>query len=283
MSAELTEYLESVVRARRLPEIIETTEQHESAFLHALEIADQWHGLHESLIEALDLLYTQTSKSLCCAGIAYIHTLGAYEHSFMYDISSLPTVEIWLRRAKSFGPRSTEIMFVELFVATRFRLEDKVGTLLQAMQAHAPDYQPSLMLQIDYYGIRKDIAGLQQAYVGASQNSQSQDQLAEIHRRAGNNLSSLGRKDEAMACYQKSLSIRPDNPWILHNMSIIHFDRNQLLTAFRKNRQALSLMNFDAAQYMSQKIKRKLTHTFRVIFLIGVGITVFWMSTYGAR
>ena len=96
---------------------------------------------------------------------------------------------------------------------------------------------------------------------------------AYLQNRVGRYYLMFRKFDKSLEVYRELAKLTPADPWMWHNMSIIYMTKKKLIAAWRCNKMALQIMDFENARFIRAKIQGTVI---RGVISFGL-IVVFWL------
>jgi tetratricopeptide (TPR) repeat protein len=253
----INDHVENLAKTLALPEQTTISPQAEAAFQAALDQANTYRG-DPRIFEAVLQAFQQTNcLPLCLAGIAYVHTLGAYQQGEAFDSQGLAMARKWLHQAEQYAPNHPDVLAVRAQIELADLQPDTAQNTLARICEISPDHYLASLTALDV-AIRSGQAdafsvALAQAQKLANNNTRRNTVL----RRAAWYYMRNGSAKQCIQTMTEIAQLDPNDPWNWHNLSLVHLARYNLLGAWRCNAQALKLMPFEAALAARKQIRRK--------------------------
>lgn len=248
------QYLASAAEKVNTPPETTITPNALSTYKKGLDRVNNYRGHPAILFQALQLFEESGCEPLFYAGVAYALFAASYVQSITYEKAGLTAAQSWLARAQTIAPDVPEINFIGLFLLLYLGQTAEAHALAQSLTAAEPLGYYVRTALLDYYTIKQDEAKLTATYQEALALAKTIDRRAYLHSRMGRYYMLLKRLPKSLAAYRELAQITPNDPWMWHNMSIIHLARHNYWKALRCNKIALQIMDFGNARHVRQLI-----------------------------
>jgi tetratricopeptide (TPR) repeat protein len=237
-----------------LPAETDITPADLTIYKQTLDRANMFRGRPAILVEALQILKECNSLPLAYAGRAYLLFVAAGVREYVYDQEGLTEAQRWLAKAQAIAPDIPEINFIGVFLAL-FTHRDETAKLLLKPLIMADNYgyyvRTALMC---YFFLKRSEVKLFDAYRAALPFAKTIERRAYLHFHMAGYFLQLGLLNRSLSLYQELLRLTPYDPWMWHDLSIIHMKKGNLFMALRCNKNSLALMEFDGAYQMKDQI-----------------------------
>jgi tetratricopeptide (TPR) repeat protein len=261
MGQQLVTKLAEIAAKIEQPQELQATQLGRQMYEAALEKANTFRGDPKTLTAALRTLQTGDSRPYFFAGIAYILLIAARESDASHTSESLAIAMEWLEKAQAIEPDALLINVVEAFVYIYSGEYENARMVLDYLSQHDPDNHYLVLAEIAFWQTQKKIEETVKWYLRGIKTAATVPQRVRLKRELGDCFLQFGILDKAMTIYKEVVNFDRENPWLWHNMSVVHWHKEEYAEAERCNKKALSLLDFPPARQMETAINRKLHPT----------------------
>lgn len=235
-------------------------------FHTVIDQVDGYRGDPRVLGLALRTAQTSDSLAYAYAGVAYIvlaaagpeeggANLNALE---AFDEEGLEIALAWLEKAQELAPDEIDINAIEALIYIRGERYDDARLVLDYLQSDS---------QNDYFLLRAEMLYWQ--HVGhfaealewnrrAFQEATTVPQRLRLKSAAAALYQESGESAKALQAYTEALHFDPENAWLCHQISLLHFEQQAFEEAQRYNDRALKLQpTFGAAQRLKEHLAQQ--------------------------
>ncbi len=272
-SHPFTNLIEDMICQIELPQQTLITAEGQKIFKRGMDKANEYRGDPDILWEALNFFQQSNSLSLFYIGAAYVHFVGSYEENITYHRDGLQVAQLWLERARELTPEAKELLIVQAYVDIHSQDDTAVHSHLTHLRRIAPHDFYALTAYLDYYAVKQDLERMTATYKETLPLAKTITRRAYLQNRVGRYYLMFRKFDKSLEVYRDLAKLTPADPWMWHNMSVIYMTKKKLMAAWRCNKKALQIMDFENAQIIRAKI-----HGTLIRGAIGYGlVVVFWL------
>lgn len=230
-------------------------------FREALDQADSFRDDPEVLAAAVRTIRTCDSLPYTYAGLAYV-LLVAYEAEGASNADALRAALEWLEQAQQLAPDVVDINFIEALAYIHGERYEDARLVLDYLYDQDPNSFFLRRAEMVYW---QKIGNYEEALAWnerAQQEAETVPQRLRLRSAAGDIYLQAGQEEKALEVLKEALHFDPQNAWLCHRISVIHFDRDELREAARFNKQALELNSeLQEAQQLREALKERLGST----------------------
>jgi tetratricopeptide (TPR) repeat protein len=240
------------------PENLKATQLGYQAYLVGLERVDSYKGDPKTLGEALRTFRTGDSRPYAFAGVAYTLLAAAREPDGSYARAGLDAAMTWLEQAQELEADVVAINVIEAFIYIYGVRYDDARLVLDYLAGQEPNNDYLLLAEVQYWQRQRDVTQAVEWYQKAIQAASSVPQRLRLRSQLGDCYLEFGYNEEALAVYQEALHFDKENPWLWHNLSVVHWHQEKYEEAVRCNKRALALLELPQARQMENALIEKM-------------------------
>lgn len=252
-----TSIVNQIAQQHKEPALSTISNEAQQIYKQGLDKVNEYRGDPRIFSEAIALFEQTGSLPLFYAGIAYVHVVAAYKENIHYDQAELVHAGEWLKKAEEVAGVFFENQIVKLYICIYSRRFDEAKQLLEELEGrHQTDFYLQ-MAKIDFYAVKENKNQMSHVYQKTLPLALTVTRRAYLQNRVARYLVMFRHFNEAIVVYQELAKLTPGDPWMWHNMSIIHLSKGNLWLARRCNKLALQLMEFSNARFIERKIRER--------------------------
>lgn len=218
----------------------------------------------QPLAAALRVLQTGDSQPYAFAGIAYVLIAAAHADDGSYYQPGLDAALQWIEKAQETAPDNLEINVLEGLVYIHSdRLAD-ARLILDYLTTQDAAHPLLLRAEIAYWARQKNIPETVRWYKKLMSQTNTGLLRMALNSQLADFYASVGEWEQAIAAYQQSARVQPEDARLWHKLSLAYLATDDLDNAAACNQKALSLSNLPAAQETQQEIKSRQNRTSRL-------------------
>ncbi len=218
----------------------------------------------QPLAAALRVLQTGDSQPYAFAGIAYVLITAARADDGSYYQPGLDAALRWIEKAQETAPDNLEINVLEgLVYIHSHRLAD-ARLILDYLTAQDVAHPLLLRAEIAYWAHQKNVPETVRWYEKLMAQTTTGLLRIALNSQLADFYASVEEWAQAIAAYQQSVRVQPEDAVLWHKLSLAYLATNDLDNAAAANQKALSLSNLPAAQETAAAIKSRQTPTSRL-------------------
>lgn len=259
MSDDQFRYILQVAHQIEWPSNREILPGSQAVYEQGLDLLNTYRGHPEVLVEALRIFHSTNVLPYALSGLAATLSASSNIMGNNFNAAGLGEALRWLNHAQSMASDRLEINFIEAQIAIQARRVEIARQLLDKL-AKDPQSQKNFFFCTTEFFYWDRLGNLpkvqfwhdkaQAAVTNSMQHYFVRHIFAAFY--LNNNLY-LDYIREA----QGLTRISPGDPWLWHNLSVVHFRLKQFPEAEFCNQRALSLLQFGAAQEMREQLRRR--------------------------
>lgn len=252
--------LEEIIEQIRWPMEHRMTMKSRRIYEEGLDTIDAYRGNSEVFLDALNIFQTTYSTPYAYAGIAYTLAMASSEESRPKTIErGLLQAMDWLEKSQYLEPDRTEINFIEAVIYMKQGNLRDARLILDHINQDTRNYYVCLA-ELDYwYKQGNEEQYYYHWFERAKKIANNKLRQARVFNSLANFQLDREMYEKSIKTFYKVVQVTPDDPWAWHNMSVIFVRIKQFKEAAHCNKQALSIMEFEAARQIEQTIKENQT------------------------
>lgn len=258
MGQQLLEKLIPALDRINWPENPQANEVGRIAYQEGIEQVDEWRGNPSKLAAALRVFSTAESRPYAFAGVAYALVAAAREEDGSYAPAGLDAAMQWLEEAQELAPDLVEVNFIEGLVYLHGDRLDHARIVLDYLHEQNPGSYYLAVAEVDYWEAAADEAQILHWIDQAIAAALTVPQRLRLHSRLASLLRQFGRHEEAREAYRRARHFDANNLDLLHEMSMLAWEMEDIDEAERLNKQVLQRNPaLAAAVALDEEIKQK--------------------------
>jgi tetratricopeptide (TPR) repeat protein len=253
MSESLVKHFRQLIETLDVPGDDLITDEALARYEAGRDILLMYRGDPDILMRALRTFISTQARPLIYAGAACVVISASYISGGKFETEGIDYARSLHGRAASYSRDSFQIELLDVTLLRHLKQMDKMRSALDSIRDHYANAQTSIgyiFAEMDYWDQRANITEFEKwANIGLEHAQNNVHRLNVLNRLAGTYLKMpkfVGSK-QALAYYQKIVTLDPEDPWAWHNMSIIHQHESDYEQAAFCNYRALELMPFGNA------------------------------------
>lgn len=230
-------------------------------FREALDQADSYRDDPEVLAAAVRTLRTCDSLPYTYAGLAYVLLVAARQEGASGE-GALQAALGWLEQAQEMELDVVDINVIEALIYIEGgRLED-ARMVLDYLHNQDPSSFLLKRAEMAYWQKAGDYEEALTWNQNALQEAETVPQRLRLKSVAADLYLQAGQEEKALEAYKEALHFDPENAWLCHRISTMHYEREELQEAARFNQQALELnSDMPEAQQLRETLKERMGST----------------------
>ena len=259
MSDEQFRYILQMAHQIEWPSNREILPGSRDIYERGLDLLNTYRGYPEVLVEALRVFHSTNVLPYALAGLSATLSLSSYISDNNFEAMGLQEALRWLKLAQSMTPDHLEINCLEASIFIQARQLDKARQVLDTLGKDPQSSKYFFFCTGEFFywsrlGNLLKVQSWRDKAQAAARNSMQEYFVR--HMFADFYLTNNLYLDYIKAA-QELTRISPGDPWLWHNLSIVHLRLKQFPEAEFCNQRALSLLNFGAAQEIRELIRRR--------------------------
>jgi tetratricopeptide (TPR) repeat protein len=241
-----------------IPETRDVTVQGRQTYEIGLEKVDEYRGDPKPLIAALRIFQTGNSQPYLFAGVAYTLVTASRENNETFDQNGLEAAMAWLEKAQELAPDVVDINMIEAFIYVYGGRFEDARLVLDYLENIEPDNFYLIKAEAAFWRRQEKLDEAVRWYEKAIAAADNVPRKLRQRSRLADCYLEFGEDDKALEIYQEAVHFSKEDPWLWHNLSIIHFNKEDYKEATRYNRMALELLDFQEAREMEKALRAKM-------------------------
>jgi hypothetical protein len=268
--------LRQIIDTLPLPAERTVTPAGQSAFKRGVDKANDYVCDVADLEAAILAFHNGDCLPIYYAGLAYLFFAAARITGTKYDFTGLVQARTYLKQAAAVAYDFMEFDLVSAFVEMHSGEMGKVTAISGDIRQMTEYGYFANILLLDFFLLKGDDLGVEDAYRRGLRYAHISTRRAFMHRRAGEYFLALDWLDRSLLAYEELVFYTPDDPLMLHNMSLIQLRQGQLAEAWRTSHRALSVSKEGRARDVRRRIVLMLLLEFGVALVLGgcIGISL---------
>jgi len=237
----------------------EFTEEAISFFQYGNDILLSYRGNSDTLIQATNAYLATKNHIYVRAGAANVLMSASYISGGKYDKNGIAEALRLIQSAKSFAYGQYELDYIEANVYNVMGNTQALKQCIENMSEYDEASRESSFarLQMRYYDNLGDLKKVRHWFEIGSKRAEEETEIRRISilsHMAGIIMDRVEFTDEAIVLYRKVVQLNANDPWAWHNLSLLYWRNKDYDKSGECNRRALDLMNFGAAQNITENL-----------------------------
>lgn len=228
MSNSMIDYIRKLIEGAEIPANDSITDEAIARYESGQNVLIMYHGDPDVLIQALRTFVSTQVRPLFYAGAAHVVISAAYLSGSTYDAEGINYALALYDRALYYNSDSLQIALLNVALLGQRKLHDEMRATLDRIRYEYPGVTNEMgyiFAEMDYWKTQSDLVEYERwANLGLDHARNNIHRLTVLNRVAGIYLSlpKYAGAKEALAYYEKVVTLNPNDPWAWHNMSILH-------------------------------------------------------------